>query len=188
MERDELGHIRLAGSPPCWRLRHRFPSLESCRLPAPADQEARVVSALTQPQTGKYSHTSDLSGESATPENERSGAAILRGTAKIGNFACPFAIAPSNAKWKWSFRPASANQSQCLQQALEPGQRHFCVTLTAACLTDIIDEAARAMTAHFSSRDDPAFQALYSTPCKDLAVLAQQIRDSKVRSSGMPTT
>jgi GntR family transcriptional regulator, transcriptional repressor for pyruvate dehydrogenase complex len=51
-----------------------------------------------------------------------------------------------------------------------------------------VDEAARAMTAHFSSRDDPAFQALYSTPCKDLAVLAQQIRDSRARSFGMPTT
>jgi GntR family transcriptional regulator, transcriptional repressor for pyruvate dehydrogenase complex len=50
------------------------------------------------------------------------------------------------------------------------------------------DEAARAMTAHFSSRGDPAFQALYSTPCKDLAVLAQQIRDSKVRSFEMPAT
>jgi GntR family transcriptional regulator, transcriptional repressor for pyruvate dehydrogenase complex len=50
------------------------------------------------------------------------------------------------------------------------------------------EEAGRAMTAHFSSRSDPVFQALYSTPCKDLAALAQQIRDSKVRSFEMPAT
>lgn len=38
------------------------------------------------------------------------------------------------------------------------------------------DAAREAMAAHFSSREDPAFAELYSTPCRNLAMLADQIR------------
>jgi GntR family transcriptional regulator, transcriptional repressor for pyruvate dehydrogenase complex len=38
------------------------------------------------------------------------------------------------------------------------------------------DAARRSMAVHFSSREDPAFEALYSTPCSDLAPLTAEIR------------
>jgi DNA-binding FadR family transcriptional regulator len=38
------------------------------------------------------------------------------------------------------------------------------------------ESARQAMAAHFSSRDDPAFAALYSTRCADLVPLARQVR------------
>lgn len=41
------------------------------------------------------------------------------------------------------------------------------------------DDAREAMEQHFSSRDDPAFDALYATPCEDLAALAREIRDAR---------
>jgi DNA-binding FadR family transcriptional regulator len=65
-----------------------------------------------------------------------------------------------------------------------PAHRRICDAIRAR----DEDEAARAVAAHFSSRKDPAFETLYSTPCKDLAVLAQQIRDSRAGSCEIPAT
>jgi GntR family transcriptional regulator, transcriptional repressor for pyruvate dehydrogenase complex len=46
------------------------------------------------------------------------------------------------------------------------------------------EEARHASAAHFSSRADPAFEALYSTPCSDLTAWAEQVRPADRRRPG----
>jgi GntR family transcriptional regulator, transcriptional repressor for pyruvate dehydrogenase complex len=54
-----------------------------------------------------------------------------------------------------------------------PDHRRICEAIVAQ-----DEQAARqAMAAHFASRDDPAFQSLYESPCQDLALI-QRVRDS----------
>lgn len=48
------------------------------------------------------------------------------------------------------------------------------------------ESARQAMAAHFSSRDDPAFASLYSTPCADLAPLARKVHEGGVKDRGVP--